>query len=142
MSAEIIQFVARPERVSFTGQAAEPRSLYPEAVFHLPFVTQPVEQPANWRVFWQETELWNCEISGKPHEDCSLGRQYARAAVAAFQEEGVSSPLLLEKIVDRMIERAFTRRGPGGRLCRQLDNVAQGFIREVCKAALSQRGRS
>ena len=141
MSAEIIQFVAGSERASSTAPT-EPaptvgfRGIHSPTVFTLPFVTLPARDCTDWKTFWQETEMWNVTPGSKPHEDYSLGREYARLTIAAIkQDESTGRPL--DQIVSRMIELAFTRRGPGGRLCRQLDSVAVGFIREVCKAALS-----
>jgi hypothetical protein len=146
MSAEIINFVRRPGRTSSTApETAAPtagfRSIHSPTVFTLPFVTLPEQPCTDWRTFWQETEMWNVTPSRRPHEDFQLGRQYARQTIDAIKQDE-SSDRPLDQIVSRMIERAFTRRGPGGRLCRQLDATVQGFIREVCKAALSRGARS
>ena len=148
MSAEIIKFVARSERAASTAATSAAstqdgddrargvlRGMHSETFFQLPFVTLPEEPAASWGEFWRATEMWNAAPEGKPHEDSARGRQYARMAIEAIQQDSASGRQL-ELTVERMIERAFNRRGKGGRLCRQLDYAAHGFIAEICKAAL------
>lgn len=144
MSAQIIPFAAKPERASIAAPAVSPpepgstvgfRSLHSNAVFALPFVTLPAVECADWRAFWRETEMWNDEPTDKPSDDFARGRRYAGLAIEALRRDE-TSPRQLEMIVERMIERAFRRRGPAGKLCRQLPSSEQGFILEVCRAAV------
>ena len=48
----------------------------------------------------------------------------------------------LEIVVERMIEGAFRRRGPKGKLCRGLSSAENGFLQGLCEIAVKGRMRT
>jgi hypothetical protein len=70
--------------------------------------------------------------------DYQRGRQYARAAVEAIVTDDATIRQL-EIVVKGLIDGAFRRRGPGGRLCRQLSSSEQAFLQELCRLAVDSR---
>jgi hypothetical protein len=111
-----------------------PANLYSESFFALPFVTLPPEGFTNWEEFWDRVDMWNDEPTGNACEDYHRGRRYARNAIEATRQENASSRGL-EIVVEKIIERAFRRRGPKGHMCRKLSDAELGFLDELCKIA-------
>jgi hypothetical protein len=109
--------------------------LFSMSFFKLPFVTLPQEPGDTWGEFWERVDMWNDEPTDNACADYQRGRKYAQAAVEALVTERVSTRQL-EIVVERMIERAFRRRGPKGALCRQLSSAEQGFLMGLCKIAV------
>jgi hypothetical protein len=109
--------------------------LYSETVFRLPFVTLPAEECDSWGEFWKQTVMWNNEPTADRGADYARGRRYACLAIEALRTERICSRQL-EIIVEQMIERAFRRRGPAGKLCRQLSSSEQGFLTALCRVAV------
>jgi hypothetical protein len=89
----------------------------------------------DWGEFWKHTIMWNDEPTGKGHVDYARGRRYAQEVIKAIVDDN-AIPRELEMVVDAMIERGFRRRGPSGRLCRQLSSAEQGFLMELCSIAV------
>ena len=85
--------------------------------------------------FWKQTVMWNDEPTDDQCADFARGRRHACLAIEALRTERICSRQL-ETIVERMIERAFRRRGPAGRPCRQLSSSEQGFLKELCRVAV------
>jgi hypothetical protein len=111
------------------------QKLYSDAFFELPFVTLPSEECASWGEFWERANMWNDEPTGDSCADCQRGHRYALASIDTIRKENASSRGL-EIVVERMIERAFRRRGPKGALCRKLSSAEQSFLEELCKIAV------
>jgi hypothetical protein len=117
--------------------------MHSRSLLSLPFVTLPLEECADWGEFWRRTTMWNDEPGDKGHVDHHRGHQYARDAIAAIISDGAGSRGL-EMVVDAIFKRGFARRGPGGRLCRQLAPAESGFMDEICEIAveaLRRKGR-
>jgi len=108
--------------------------LHPPSFFKLPFVTMP-DKRDSWGEFWKDVDMWNDEPTGNDCEDYHRGKRYARAAVESTVNDDACSRCL-EIVVERMIKRAFQRRGPKGALCRGLSHAEQGFITELCQIAV------
>jgi hypothetical protein len=146
MSADIIELAARQQVKVLRDLAAlsnrgcdqpSPGKLFKvhsRSLLALPFVTLPTEE-CDWREFWKRTSMWNDDPTGVAHVDWSRGRRYAREAITAIISDG-ASPRNLEMVVDAIIERGFRRRGPGGRICRQLSSAETGFLHELCEIAV------
>jgi len=111
--------------------------VHSRSLLALPFVTLPLKECKDWGEFWRRTTMWNDEPRGRGHGDYSRGRQYAREAVAAINSDGAQSHGL-KMVIDAILERSFSRRGPGGRLCRQLSSAEEGFLHEICKVAVEK----
>src|SRR5260370_36963325 len=79
--------------------------------------------------------MWNDEPTDDQGADFARGRLYACLAIEALRTERFCSRQL-EIIVERMIERAFRRRGPAGKLCRQLSSSEQGFLTALRRVAV------
>src|SRR5262249_2075157 len=68
--------------------------------------------------------------------------------IAAVDMHGTPSPLRsgrtpasgVQIVVEHMMRRAFRRRGPRGRLCRQLSSTETAFLAELCKIAVYGHG--
>lgn len=153
MTAEIINLTSRHNAKALDGIAerdnpAEDNSgsfffnIHSRSLLALPFVTLPLQKCEDWGDFWKRTTMWNDDPTKEGHVDHRRGREYARQAIAALIKDGARSRGL-EMVVDHMIERAFRRRGPGGRLCRQLSSAETGFLHELCEIAVeASRGNS
>jgi hypothetical protein len=143
MTADIIDLGSRRQAKTFVGTHVEPPlvpssevlSIFSDKLFRLPFVTLPAEECADWGEFWDRTTMWNDEPTEDGGSDYRRGRRYAREAVAAIVSDK-AIPRGLELVVNRMIKRAFSRRGPAGRICRQLSSAEDGFLRELCLIAV------
>jgi hypothetical protein len=141
MSANIIDLASRQQARALHGLGCERPSpanlfsIHSPSLLSLPFVTLPLEQCADWGEFWKRTTMWNDEPTDKGHLDFARGRRYAREAIAALIEDGAQSRGL-EMVVDTILDRGFSRRGPGGRLCRQLSWAETAFLHELCKIAV------
>jgi hypothetical protein len=73
---------------------------------------------------------WHVRTSGKALRDKQLGRQYARAAIAAMKADRDSS--LIALIVQDMIKETVTRTAKkGGRM---QSPIAMGFLAEISAA--------
>jgi hypothetical protein len=112
--------------------------LFSKSFFKLPFVTLPQDPGDDWGEFWERVDMWNDEPTDNASADYHRGKKYAMAAVEALVTDRVGTRQL-EIVVERMIERAFRRRGPKGALCRRLSSAEEGFLLELCKIAV--RGR-
>jgi hypothetical protein len=112
--------------------------LFSMSFFKLPFVTLPQEACDDWGEFWKRVVMWNDEPTGNVCADYHCGRKYAQAAVEALVTERAGTRQL-EIVVERMIEGAFRRRGPKGKLCRGLSSAEQGFLQGLCKIAVGGR---
>ena len=127
----------RPEDspLAFRGDAdaAYLRTLFSETYWTLPFVTMPAEQCGSWPEFWQQFVMWNDEPTDDRHADFLRGRRYAFLAIEAIRKDKTCGRQL-EITVERMIEGAFRRRGPSGKLCRNLSVAEKGFIDFLCLA--------
>jgi hypothetical protein len=117
------------------AQALGRRCLYSNTFFRLPFVTLPENVPADWGEFWKQTDMWNEAASAASYKE---GKEYGRLAVAAIRKDD-SCDRQLEIVVDRMIEQAFRRRGPNGKLCRGLSSSEKGFLNALCNAAVAHQ---
>lgn len=105
---------------------------FSESYFRLPFVTLPAEEFATWGEFWERVDMWNDKPTANGCEDYQRGRRYARSAIEAIRQERATSRCL-EITIERMLEGAFRRRGPKGKLCCQLSSAEQAFLQEVCR---------
>jgi hypothetical protein len=115
--------------------------IHSRSLLALPFVTLPLQKCDDWEDFWKRTSMWNDDPTKEGCVDHRRGRDYARQAIAALIKDGARSRGL-EMVLDHMIDRAFKRRGPGGRLCRQLSSAETGFLHELCEIAVeASRGR-
>lgn len=110
-------------------------SFFSETFWSLPFVTLPADECDSWREFWAQIIMWNDEPTDDPAADYRRGRQYAHLAIEAIRTDK-AFPRQLEIVVQRMIAGAFSRRGPGGRLCRQLSSSEEGFLNTLCRSAV------
>jgi hypothetical protein len=110
------------------------RTLFSETFWTLPFVTMPTEQCGSWGEFWKRVVMWNDEPTDDRHADFWRGRRYAFLAIEAIRKDNTGRRQL-EITVDRMLEGAFGRRGPSGKLCRALSEAEKGFIAALCLAA-------
>jgi hypothetical protein len=119
---------------------AFPFKIYADGLFALPFVTMPSEEDdfESWGAFWKSVDMWNDKPTDKSHVDYARGRDYARAAINATLKENASSRGL-EIIVERMIEKAFRRRGRKGALCPKLSSSEEAFLTEICRIAVEGR---
>lgn len=99
---------------------------YSDSFFEFPFVTLPSEKCATWGEFWKRVVMWNDEPTGNECADYQRGRRHARDAIEVIRKEN-ACPRGLEIVVERMIERAFRRRGPKGALCRNLSSADRLF---------------
>jgi hypothetical protein len=106
--------------------------------FKLPFVTLPQDPGNCWGEFWERVDMWNDEPTDNASADYHRGKKYAQAAVEAIVTDRVSVRQL-EIVVERMIEGAFRRRGPKGKLCRGLSSAENGFLQGLCKIAVEGR---
>jgi hypothetical protein len=110
-------------------------NIHSRSLLALPFVTLPSETCEDWGEFWKRTTMWNDEPTDCGYVDFSRGRRYAREAVAAIISDGAHWRDL-ELVVDAILHRGFSRRGPGGRLCRQLSTAETAFLHELCRIAI------
>jgi len=115
--------------------------LFSKSFFKLPFVTLPQDPGDDWGEFWERVDMWNDEPTGNSCTDYHRGRKYAQAAVEALVTDRVSVRQL-EIVVERMIEGAFRRRGPKGKLCRGLSSAENGFLQGLCEIAVKGRMRT
>jgi hypothetical protein len=126
----------RPEdsSLAFKGDAdaAYLMTLHSETYWTLPFVKLPAEQCASMGEFWKRVVMWN-DTNRWPPADFWRGRRYAFLAIEAIRKDKTCGRQL-EITVDRMIESAFRRRGPSGKLCRNLSVAEQGFLDFLCVA--------
>jgi hypothetical protein len=113
------------------------RPLHSERLLLLPFVTRPSapEHYEDWGQFWKHAIMWNDEPTGSHLDDYARGRDYAREAIKAIVDDD-AIPRGLQQVVEAIIERGFSRRGPSGRLCRQLSSAERSFLRELCTIAV------
>jgi len=111
-------------------------SLFSKEYWLLPFVTLPTEDFKDMGEFWEQVVMWNDQPTGNQAADYHRGRYYAFLAIDAIQTAGCSNRQL-EITVERILEAAFKRRGPAGKLCRGLGSAEEGFIAAVCRAACS-----
>ena len=137
---EIVEFPSRkstiPPPSSVPIATGSPlRQLHSETLFALPFVTLPAVECASWAEFWDRATIWNDEPTEDASADYWRGRRYGREAVAATIADG-ATPRGLEIVVEHIIKRGFSRRGPAGRLCRQLSSAEHGFLTELCQIAV------
>jgi len=125
----------RPEDspTAFKSDAAYLRTLFSETYWTLPFVTMPTEECGSWAEFWKRAVMWNDEPTDDQHADFWRGRRYAFLAIEAIRKDKTCGRQL-EITVKRMIEGAFRRRGPSGKLCRNLSVAEKGFIDFLCLA--------
>jgi hypothetical protein len=146
VSSNVIKFQApRPPDVDApSSPIGEPNDyfthLFSKSFFRLPFVTLPEDPGDCWGEFWKRVDMWNDKPTDNSCTDYHRGRKYAEAAVEALSTERVSTRQL-EIVVERMIERAFRRRGPKGKLCRGLSSAEHGFLMGLCKIAVKGRAR-
>jgi hypothetical protein len=98
----------------------------------------PQDPGDTWGEFWERVDMWNDEPTDNACADYHRGRKYAQAAVEALVTERVGTRQL-EIVVESMIEGAFRRRGPKGKLCRGLSSAEQGFLMGLCKIAVGGR---
>jgi hypothetical protein len=119
---------------------AFPFKIHADGLFALPFVTMPSEEDdfESWGAFWKSVDMWNDEPTDKSHVDYARGRNYAQAVIDVTLKENGSSRGL-EIIVERMIEKAFRRRGRKGALCRKLSSSEDAFLTEICRIAVKGR---
>jgi hypothetical protein len=108
-----------------------PDNMFSKSFFRLPFVTLPAEEAATWGEFWERADMWNDKPTANGCEDYQRGRRYARSAVEAIRQERATSRCL-EITIEHMLGGAFRRRGPKGRLCRQLSSAETAFLQELC----------
>ena len=97
--------------------------------------TMPAGECDSWGEFWKQVVMWNDEPTDKSLADYHRGRRFAYLAIDAIQKDNVGRRQL-EITVDRMLESAFRRRGPAGKLCRGLSEAEKGFINVLCLAAV------
>lgn len=109
--------------------------IHSRSLLALPFVTLPLVQCEDWGDFWKRMTMWNDEPGKDGGADYQRGRRYVREAIAAIIKDGAQSRGL-EMVVDAILERGFRRRGPGGRICRQLSSAETAFLHELCKVAV------
>jgi hypothetical protein len=110
-------------------------TLFSAALFRMPFVALPTEECASWGEFWDRTSMWTDEPTKDASADYHRGLRYAQEAIAAIVAER-AIPRGLEMIVEHMMRRAFARRGPAGRLCRQLSSAESAFLQQLCRIAV------
>jgi hypothetical protein len=110
-------------------------SLFSKIYWQLPFVTLPQDPGDTMGEFWGRVVMWNDEPTGNSCVDYHRGRRYAYLAIEAIRKDDATNRQL-EITVERMLEGAFRRRGPSGKLCRKLSNSEEGFIDVLCVAAL------
>jgi hypothetical protein len=108
-------------------------TLFSRTYWTLPFVTMPAEECGSWAEFWQQVVMWNDEPTNDRHADFWRGRRYAFLAIEAIGKDK-NGGTQLENTVKSMIEGAFRRRGPSGKLCRNLSSAEQGFVDFLCLA--------
>jgi hypothetical protein len=116
-----------------SDDAAYLSTLFSQTYWTLPFVKLPAEKCESWGEFWKCAVMWNDEPTDDKHADFSRGRRYAFLAIEAIRKDKTCGRQL-EITVDTMIEGAFRRRGPSGKLCRNLSVAEQGFIDFLCLA--------
>jgi hypothetical protein len=109
------------------------RTLFSRTYWTLPFVTMPAEECDSWGEFWKRVVMWNDERTDDSYADFWRGRKYAFLAIEAIGKDKTGGRQL-EITVKSMIEGAFRRRGPSGKLCRDLSSAEQGFIDFLCLA--------
>jgi hypothetical protein len=109
-------------------------SLFSKEYWLLPFVTLPTTDFKDMGEFWEQVVMWNDQPTNSPATDYHRGRYYAYLAIQAIEKSG-SSNRQLEITIERMLEVAFKRRGPGGKLCRGLGSAELGFLEAVCRNA-------
>jgi hypothetical protein len=133
------QAVAKSAEVALQNgaQSMGYRNLFSDSFWLLPFVTLPDHECATMGELWDEVVIWNDQPTPKGHEYHERGKNYARLAIAAIQHDGATTRQL-EVLIDRMIEQAFRRRGPAGKLCRQLSSAEKSFLQELCQAAVGK----
>jgi hypothetical protein len=140
MTADIIDLATRQKAkvlhgLSTPGQNPSVVEIHSRSLMALPFVTLPLGDCVDWGDFWKRTTMWNDDPTGDDHADYKRGGQYARKAITAIIKDGARSRGL-EMVVEAIMERGFRRRGPGGRLCRQLSSAESAFLTELCKIAV------
>jgi hypothetical protein len=153
MTAEVIDLVTRQQAKAPHGLAmpseilpmrhsgSEPPAplnlfdVHSRSLLALPFVKLAPEEIADWGEFWKRTTMWNDDPTSDPHVDVVRGSRYAREAVAAIVKDDAQARCL-EMVVDAILERGFRRRGPGGRLCRQLSSAETAFLHELIYIAV------
>lgn len=109
--------------------------IHSRSLLALPFVTLPLDKCEDWGDFWSRTTMWNDEPGKDGCADYQRGRRYVREAITAIVKDGAQSRGL-EMVVDAILERGFRRRGPGGRICRQLSSAETAFLHELCEIAV------
>lgn len=117
-------------------RAANLFHIHSRSLLALPFVTLPLSECEDWGDFWKRTTMWNDEPGEDGCADYQRGRRYVREAIAAIIQDGAQSRGL-EMVVDAILERGFRRRGPGGRVCRQLSSAETAFLHELCEIAVA-----
>ncbi len=110
--------------------------IFGPSLFALPFVTLPTEQCSEWGEFWRKTVMWNDDPTTDGCADHQRGKEYARMAVAAILHDRASSRGL-EITVAALVERALRRRGPAGKLCRQVSSAETAFLYELCQMVIA-----
>jgi hypothetical protein len=125
----------RPALIQGDDDAYLARTLFSETFWTLPFVTMPAGECGSWGEFWKQVVMWNDEPTDNSVADYHRGRRYAYLAIDAIQKDNTGR-CQLEITVDRMLEGAFRRRGPSGKLCRAISEAEKGFIAALCLAAV------
>ena len=123
----------RPALIQGDNAGACLGTLFSETYWTLPFVTMPAGECGSWGEFWKRAVMWNDEPTDDQHADFWRGRRYAFLAIEAIRKDKTCGRQL-EITVERMIEGAFRRRGPSGKLCRNLSVAEKGFIDFLCLA--------
>jgi hypothetical protein len=92
----------------------------------LPFV----KLRANDQPLLRPESFWRVRPTGKRERDVQIGRQYARAAIAAMKADRNSNlvALIVQDIIKDAVERS-TKKGLGAQ-----NSIARGFLAEISGA--------
>lgn len=142
MPADVIDFATRQLANTLPQGPDDPAKvcLFSPSLEALPFYTLPAQECRDGNDYISRHAMWNDGPYNKGYLDRARGRQYAREAVAAIIKDGARSHCL-ERLVWAIIDHGFKRRGPGGRLCRQLSTTEEGFLFGLCEIAVARAAR-